>query len=143
MHQTDKSDITGVSASREISPRSTDMNSPQKGVELLPESLNLLLRDVFVGKCTHFKMAAVGQAIIASSHTPGIYHTFAAMTWCSIAPSERDSLSRKVCAICCRQCWSQHTYHWWQIYFPRDVYNCCSYTQCKVTRRHTKTESNH
>jgi len=40
-----KSDIKGVSASIEIYPGSADMNYPQKGVELLPESLNLLLRD--------------------------------------------------------------------------------------------------
>ena len=40
------SDIKRVSASRERYPGSADMNYPQKGVELLPESLNLLLRDV-------------------------------------------------------------------------------------------------
>jgi len=57
-----KSDIKGVSANREIYPGSADMYSPQKGVELLPESLKLLLRDVFVGKCTDVNIAAVGQA---------------------------------------------------------------------------------
>ena len=97
-----KSDIKGVSASREINPGSADMNYPQKGVELLPESLNLLLRDVFVGKCTDVKIAAVGQDIIASSQTTGIHHIFAARTWCSIAPlfgitvSDRDSLQPRI-----------------------------------------------
>jgi len=33
------------------------MNYPQKGVELLPESLNMLLSDVFVGKCTYVRIA--------------------------------------------------------------------------------------
>ena len=64
-----KSDIKGASASIEIYPGSADMNYPQKGVELLPESLNLLLRDVFVDKCTDVKIASVGQDIIASSQT--------------------------------------------------------------------------
>ena len=77
------------------------MNYPQKGVELLPESLNLLLRDVFVDKCTDVKIAAVGQDI-ASSQTTGIHHIFAARTWCSIAPlfgitvSDRDSLQPRI-----------------------------------------------
>ena len=78
------------------------MNYPQKGVELLPESLNLLLMDVFVGKCTNVKIAAVGQEIIASSQTTGIHHIFAARTWCSIAPlfgitvSDSDSLQPRI-----------------------------------------------
>ena len=78
------------------------MNYPQKCVELLPESLNMLLSDVFVGKCTYVRIAAVGQAMIASSQTTGIHHIFAARTWCSIAPlfwikvSDRDSLQPRI-----------------------------------------------
>jgi len=78
------------------------MNYPQKGVELLPESLNLLLRDVFVGKCTDVKIAVVGQAIIASSQTTGIHHISAARTWCPIVilfwikVSDRDALQPRI-----------------------------------------------
>jgi len=39
----------------------------QKGVEYLPQTLQLLLSNLFVGKNTDTKVAAIGQAIMQAT----------------------------------------------------------------------------
>jgi len=62
-----KSDIKEVYASREMYPASADISSPQKGVEYLPQTLQLLLSNLFVGKDTDTKVAAIGQSIMQAT----------------------------------------------------------------------------
>ena len=62
-----KSDIKCVQQMRESYPDASEMSSPNASCEYLPDSLQILLQALFVGKETHRKVASIGQAIMQAT----------------------------------------------------------------------------
>jgi len=59
-----QSDIKSKDANKDIYPTSTDMSTVQNCLEYLPDSLQLFLNKLFVGKDTKLKEAAIGHCIV-------------------------------------------------------------------------------
>ena len=59
-----QTDIKAVETRKDIYPSAEDISTPEKCLEYLPESLDMLLIKTFVGKNTQLKQAAVGHAIM-------------------------------------------------------------------------------
>lgn len=62
-----KCDIKALAASRELYPTQDDISSREKGVNFVPNSLQLMLRTIFTGKDVDMKVASIGQAMIQAA----------------------------------------------------------------------------
>lgn len=62
-----KADIKDVQISKETYPSCDDISSAEQNVDILPETLRLLLNELFVGKTCDLKIAAIGQAIMQAA----------------------------------------------------------------------------
>ena len=62
-----KSDIKDVKFKKESYPSCQEMSSVQQNLDFLPETLYLLLKELFLGKNCGLKVAAIGQAIMQAA----------------------------------------------------------------------------
>lgn len=59
-----KSDIKDIKTSKDTYPSFSDLSSVQHNLAYIPESLKLLLEELFVGNDADLKVASIGQAIV-------------------------------------------------------------------------------
>lgn len=59
-----KSDIKGIKTSKDTYPSFSDLSSVHHNLAYIPESLKLLLQELFVGEDADLKVASIGQAIV-------------------------------------------------------------------------------
>ena len=62
-----KSDIRSIPVSKENYPPPSDISSAEKNFGYVPESLQLLLQDIFSEKNTRLKISSIGQAIMQAA----------------------------------------------------------------------------
>lgn len=62
-----KSDIKGVMQSKDNYATSLEMSSVENSLQFIPESLQLLLSTIFVGKDKEMKICSIGQAIMQAA----------------------------------------------------------------------------
>ena len=78
-----KEDIKAIETSNEIYPLCDDLQSQEAGIKYLPDTLRVLLEELFVGKKAEIKVACND----ASYSTPGITNTIAVWIGCAAIPS--------------------------------------------------------
>ena len=62
-----KQDIKEIELSNESYPNVDDIESPEAAIRILPDTLRLLLEELFVGTKTQAKVAAIGQALMQAT----------------------------------------------------------------------------
>ena len=62
-----KEDIKAIETAQEVYPHCNDLTSQVAGIEYLPNTLRVLLEELFAGKRTGVKMASIGQAMMQAT----------------------------------------------------------------------------
>ena len=62
-----KEDIKAIETAHEVYPHCNDLTSQEAGIEYLPNTLRVLLEELFAGKKDGVKMASIGQAMMQAT----------------------------------------------------------------------------
>ena len=62
-----KEDIKAIGTSHEVYPLCNDLKSEEAGIEYLPDTLRVLLEELFAGKKAGIKVASIGQAMMQAT----------------------------------------------------------------------------
>ena len=62
-----KEDIKAIETAHEVYPHCNDLTSQEAGIEYLPNTLRVLLEELFAGKKTGVKIASIGQAMMQAT----------------------------------------------------------------------------
>ena len=62
-----KEDIKAIETAHEVYPHCNDLTSQEAGIEYLPNTLRVLLEELFAGKKAGVKMASIGQAMMQAT----------------------------------------------------------------------------
>ena len=142
-----KDDIKAVKTSPYSYPSLNELGS-EESINFLPQSLRVLLIDLFVGKYVPTKIASVGQSIMYATWPWVFWHHFGLVWVCKSYASQfliaslhkhdfcmvfaahimkctnielwnwYSWLLITVCPVRCRQCWLQHQNSGWKWYLP-------------------------
>ena len=92
-----KEDIKAIKTSHEVYPACDALESPEAGIDFLPDTLKALLEGLFSGKNTAVKVASIGQAIMQATRPIGSCCHHCSLGWaCSyITTLHHDSSSTR------------------------------------------------
>ena len=62
-----KEDIKAIGTSHEVYPLCDDLKSEEAGIEYLPDTLRVLLEELFAEKKAGIKVASIGQAMMQAT----------------------------------------------------------------------------
>ena len=71
-----KEDVKAIKTSHEVYPLCNDLKSQEAGIEYLPDTLRVLLEELFAGKKARVKVASIGQARCKQFDPRSCYHHY-------------------------------------------------------------------